>query len=1112
MEEKTAKTRDDLTAEVTRLRARVEEFERAEARRAADEHLSEDGACLCAVFESALDGVFIIDKQGRYRSVNPAGCAMFGYTLDELIKSDISLLLFPEDAARAFEELKALTIRDGHFIPEYRMRKKDGTEIWIEFSVKPLKIGPEEFVLGIKRDVTSRRRAEAALLKEKEKARRYLDMAGAMLLVIGADERISLINRKGCEILGYPESEILGRNWFDKFLPKDRREGARSVFEKLLSGVAGSTGYVEGRVLTREGLEKTMAWNNTVLKDENGNISSVLSSGEDITGRKRAEEELLRARRALEERVRERTADILRVNNTLEEEVRKRLKAQEVLNSILLDTSSVSGGEFLRSLVMNIASTLKFRYVVVGELRGEDNGTLRSLAVWANGRFGEDFECRIAGTPCEGVVGKAMRCYEKDVTKLFPNDCMMSEWGVESYLGVPLFNSGGKPIGILVAMDDKPMVQDPDTNSVLSIFALRAALELERKRAEDALRNSAVMLDAIIDNTTAVIFMKDGAGRYILVNRWYEAVFKISRNDLAGKTDYHVFPKEMADSFRENDRKVIEENRPLEFEETVLHPDGTAHIYISLKFPVPGMQGAVCGIATDITERKRINMELRRSEERLKEAQRIAHIGNWDLDMVNNAAFWSDELYAMLGVTKGGFTPTYETFLSSAHPDDVERLKAAVFDALHNEKPFDLEYRAIRPDGAERVIHCQGRAVRNGEGKPVRFFGTAQDITGQKKMEGELLKAQKLESIGVLAGGIAHDFNNLLLGVMGNISIVKNQMRPGERLHDILNDAENAASRAKGLTRQLLTFSKGGEPIREPAPIVHLLRDTADLVLRETNVVSEFSLPDGLWEVVMDEGQIAQVINNVILNARQAMPEGGVVRIGAENVVVAAADALPLKNGDYVRITVKDEGAGIPQKLLPVIFDPFFTTKQKASGLGLAVSYSIIKKHGGLMTAESREGAGAAFHIYLPADKKAVPDRAERLITGKGRVLVMDDEELVRDVTGEMLKLLGYEAGFASNGDEAVDAFIKARAAGAPFDAAVLDLTIPGGMGGKEAVKRILEIDPGFKAIVSSGYSKDPIMSEFKDFGFSGVIAKPYRVSEFSKIVSEVISGRGGSR
>ena len=387
----------------------------------------------------------------------------------------------------------------------------------------------------------------------------------------------------------------------------------------------------------------------------------------------------------------------------------------------------------------------------------------------------------------------------------------------------------------------------------------------------------------------------------------------------------------------------------------------------------------------------------------------------------------------------------------------------------------------------------------------------ARDISNQKLMEKEMQKVEKLESLGILAGGIAHDFNNILTVILGNVSLAKMPGRCDEKIIKRLTDAEKACERAKDLTQQLLTFAKGGTPIKKTAAIAELIRDTAGFALRGSNVRSEVSIAEDLWAVDVDEGQISQVIHNLVINADQAMPQGGVLKLRAENMRIDANKVIPLPEGNYIVIAIIDQGVGIPKEYVAKIFDPFFTTKQKGSGLGLASSYSIISNHGGHITVESAPGIGSTFTFYLPASEKRIESKksaTEIAPTGNGKILVMDDEELIRDVARDILKSLGYETDLARDGAEALDLYRKAKDAGKPYAAVIMDLTIPGGMGGEEAVKKLHAIDPDAKAIVSSGYSTGPIMSDFKAYGFSGVITKPYRIADMGATLQLVINGK----
>jgi len=392
------------------------------------------------------------------------------------------------------------------------------------------------------------------------------------------------------------------------------------------------------------------------------------------------------------------------------------------------------------------------------------------------------------------------------------------------------------------------------------------------------------------------------------------------------------------------------------------------------------------------------------------------------------------------------------------------------------------------------------------------------EIDEKEKMKNELIRVEKLESIGLLAGGIAHDFNNILSVIIGNLSLAQVHAEEQGKIAQLLIETEKSCFRARDLTKQLLTFSKGGAPVTKIMKINELIQETVIFALRGSNVRHEFSIDSDLSSVKVDEGQLNQVINNIVINASHAMPDGGVVKIKAKNIEIEPENTFntPLNPGQYIQISISDQGDGIAEKDLQTIFDPYFTTKQNGSGLGLATSHSIIEKHKGFITAVSEKSKGATFFIYLPAFLAETDESIEKtnqttaslegeIVKGKGRVLVMDDEELIRDFFYDMLTFLGYESDFAEDGVSACEKYKEAMLNNEKFNAVVMDLTIPGGMGGKDAIKEILKIDPEAKVIVSSGYSNDPVMSDFKSYGFSGVVSKPFKINELSAILHKIM-------
>ena len=395
------------------------------------------------------------------------------------------------------------------------------------------------------------------------------------------------------------------------------------------------------------------------------------------------------------------------------------------------------------------------------------------------------------------------------------------------------------------------------------------------------------------------------------------------------------------------------------------------------------------------------------------------------------------------------------------------------------------------------------------------------EIDENRRMRKELLRTQKLESVGLLAGGIAHDFNNILSVVIGNLSLVRMHTGKDDKITQFLQETEKACFRARDLTKQLLTFSKGGAPVTKIMAITGLIQETVIFALRGSSVSPEFSIPSNLLPAKVDEGQINQAISNIIINASQAMVQGGLVKVTARNMDIKP-DNTPsrdLEPGPYIKLTIQDNGPGIPQEDLQNIFDPYFTTKPKGSGLGLATTYSIIEKHKGFITVQSQMEKGTAFHIYLPASMENngqecdltenpeiefCPDNVQN--QSRSKILVMDDEEMIREVVGELLTYLGYDPDFAEDGVEACKKYSASMAMKNKFHAVIMDLTIPGGMGGREAIKEILKIDPQANVIVSSGYSNNPVMANYKSYGFSGIVAKPFKLQELNSVLRQTIS------
>ncbi|MFC1837801.1 CHASE domain-containing protein, partial [Thermodesulfobacteriota bacterium] len=519
----------------------------------------------------------------------------------------------------------------------------------------------------------------------------------------------------------------------------------------------------------------------------------------------------------------------------------------------------------------------------------------------------------------------------------------------------------------------------------------------------------------------------------------------------------------------------------------------------------------------EFVERQQAEEALRFSEERyrgfVQNFTGIAYRANIENFI---PVFFHGAVEEITGYTEEELTRGNPRWDHVMHPADLSKIMGDEKITTEPDYTYDREYRIVRKDGRVIWIHEVGRNICDSYGVPRYLEGTIYDITRRKDLEEEIQRSRKIESLGVLAGGIAHDFNNILMAILGNINLAKMSAELDDRTLGLLQQAEKASLRATELTQQLLTFSKGGEPIKELAEIPDVIKDSADFVVRGSKVRCDYHFAPDLWPAKIDRGQISQVIQNIALNALHAMPEGGIIEIHCTNVpwdknhpFFHELESASLQPGNYIRIIIKDSGIGIPQEMLGRIFDPYFTTKSEGSGLGLAVCHSIIKNHTGNITVESDAG-GTAFALYLPASSSeqmsSSKDAPEILPDIQARILVMDDQKIVRDTVISQLTQLGHESVAAADGEEAVRMYRESFTTENHIDFLIMDLTVPGGMGGEEAAKEILSINPEARLIVTSGYSNNPVMANYAKYGFCAAIVKPCRLKDVKRAISQAIS------
>jgi two-component system CheB/CheR fusion protein len=619
------------------------------------------------------------------------------------------------------------------------------------------------------------------------------------------------------------------------------------------------------------------------------------------------------------------------------------------------------------------------------------------------------------------------------------------------------------------------------------------AKHIEQKESEQKFRS-------YIENALDGVFVINNAGFFQDANAAMCILLGYTRDELFNINAQQVITKEYLEKFNLS-IETIKDGGKYSEEFNFVRKDGST--FIGLLGASKIDENQLLGIVKDITARKQIEEDLRESVYFFRESQRAAFIGSYKADFALDYWESSEVLDQIFGIDQN-YSGSIQGWWDIVHPDDFEMLKRYLReDVVQKRIPFNKEYRIIRKsDGEVRWVNGLGKVSFDDFGNLISMIGTVQDITERKKTELILQNTQKLDALGVLAGGIAHDFNNLLGGIFGNIDLAI-EGTTDCKVDAYLSKAINTIDRARGLTAQLLTFAKGGSPVRQLTSLVPFVQETVSFALSGSNVSCRFDLDEDLWRCSIDKYQIGQVVNNIVINATQAMPNGGTILIKAQNNSLKEKEHPALVDGNYVTISIKDCGDGIPKEVMPRIFDPFFSTKAKGHGLGLATCYSIVNRHGGCIDVQSELGKGTVFHIYLPASQDACVENTAPVVShnGRGTIIVMDDEMVMREIIGTMLEAMGYKTVCVSEGGEVLKLFTNKESCNNDVVALIFDLTIPGGMGGVAAVTEIRKLNVRIPVFVASGYADDPVMKNPADYGFTASICKPFRKTELVEML-----------
>jgi len=685
------------------------------------------------------------------------------------------------------------------------------------------------------------------------------------------------------------------------------------------------------------------------------------------------------------------------------------------------------------------------------------------------------------------------------------------------------FDDEGKPAGIegvirnitgRKKMEDELLQYQVDLESLVhrrtaELKEINALLEKdikEKEKIEIALKESEEKYRSLVENINEVIFKLDTDSVFTYIS---PAIFKLSgyhQNEITGRKLFKYIHSDDLPKLFSQYQDILDGSR-VNLEYRILCRDGSERYVSSSCIMVRNGDGSagILGVTNDVHERVMAEESLRESENKFRTF--AEHIPSAVFILQDNKLCYANQAFSKIS----GYAPEEVeglNFLDLIHPDyrDISeerqssRLNGAAMGTTYEIKAIVRGNKCIWIEYVGAIIEYNR--------KPAILI-SAVDITERKRLEEEVVKNSKIESLGVFAGGIAHDFNNLLTAILGNISLAQMDVPDNTIVHTTLREAEKATLRARDLTQQLLTFSKGGAPIKKISDITSLVKETIAFILSGSRVKCRYNVDEMLWHADVDRGQFSQVVQNCVINALQAMPEGGEIIVAMENVAISRKDNFPVENGDYVKISIVDNGEGISEEALGRIFDPYFTTKSSGSGLGLAIVYSIIRKHNGHIAITSRQGSGTTVTMYLPASGEKIRgdnDQGKMEIFAGGKILLMDDDPMILDTGTRMLNRLGFHVQTAVNGEQALECYAKAVEKGPAFDLVIMDLTIPGGMGGVETLKHLKSIDSNVRTIVSSGYSNDPVMSHYTEYGFMGVMAKPYQLEELQQVIENIFN------
>ena len=1023
------------------------------------------------------DAIFVNDPQtGLFIFVNDKACAGLGYDRQELLKMNVMDIetTFPDNVSwqTHVDELR----QTGSHMLEGIHKRKNGTTFPVEINVSYVVLNTRGYMVAVVRDITERTQAAEALrIREKQLAE------SQRIAHIGSWEHNLTTGRvfwsdELFRLLGLdPETEPADFKMFFEMLHPDDKPVLNKAIDETVQ--LHRPFNIEYRLILKDGFRRVLHSQAELIHDDTGIQKILRGTVQDITERKGTEE----------------AKDCL-------------LKAISASTEGIAITDDKD-----RFIYVNDAHARIFG-CIQDELIGKTwrDTVTPELEVLIEAALPKTLHNRAVGT-----WSGELPALRKDGTILPTEITATSRWDeAGNYLGhiciVRDISERKRAQEALSFSEER--YRDLFENSPISLWEEDFS---ELQGHFNLLRSSGITdFRAYFADHPEEVFKCVGLVKIISVNKATLGLYEAPDQSTLLKDLSRVFTAQSFESFREILVALAKGTRTYECEAVNQTLTGRK-INVLLRWSLlsgTADQGRHALVSVvDITERKEAEERIRQSEEFIRNM----------LDTVDEGFIVIDRDFRILTANKAYCDQVgkgsdeiigrhcYEISHKTNRPCYEDGEECAVRQVFATGQPHAVIHKHMDNDGHLLFVDTKGYPIKDASGTVTSVIETINNITERHLLEEERLKTQKLESIGTLAGGIAHDFNNLLQGIFGYISMAKISLDREEKAFAMLDQAEKALHQSVSLTTQLLTFSKGGKPVKKRISLLPVIEDAAKFALSGSKSNCQLEIERDLWHVDADGGQVGQVIQNVVLNADHAMPEGGIVSVTAKNVLKPDKGHPPLPKGKYVEISVQDSGIGIPEKYLQKIFDPYFTTKEKGSGLGLATSYSIIRNHGGLIDVVSESGKGTTIRIYLPALEAEREFKETHLVSSvvrKGKVLVMDDENMVRTIAGELIKALGHEVDLAEHGEAAIEKYQAAMKSGEPFDIVILDLTVRGGMGGRNTVERLRVIDPGVRAVVSSGYSDDAVVADYEKYGFKARLTKPYNVEDLRDTLHTLLS------